>query len=160
MTLMQKNLSFIVSLALVCLVGTLGALASVDAKAFYGALNQPSWAPPAWLFGPVWTLLYLMMAFSLWLYWLSAARKPLGLVIFLLQLAANALWSWLFFKWHLGAWALLDVLLLLVLIAASVRLFLPANRLAGYLLLPYLAWVGFASVLTLGVWQLNPAVLG
>jgi len=108
----------------------------------------------------VWTLLYLMMAFSLWLYWLSAARKPLGLVIFLLQLAANALWSWLFFKWHLGAWALLDVLLLLVLIAASVRLFLPASRLAGYLLLPYLAWVGFASVLTLGVWQLNPAVLG
>ena len=91
-----------------------GAIASIEAKTFYGQLAQPEWAPPAWLFGPVWTSLYALMAIAAWLVWREGGfrsnRMPLGL--FLLQLALNALWSWLFFAWHLGALAFGEVVLL------------------------------------------------
>ena len=102
-------------LALVMATGGLGAAASVDAASFYGQLNLPAWAPPAGVFGPVWTVLYLLMGVAVWLVWREVdapARKP-ALAVFVAQLAVNALWSWLFFAWHLGAWALADVLLLL-----------------------------------------------
>lgn len=138
-----------------------GAVASVQAASFYSQLVRPGWAPPAGVFGPVWSALYALMGVAAWLVW----REPkegghaLPLSLFVAQLAVNALWSWLFFAWHLGAAAFGDVLLLLALIAATIMAFWRVRPLAGMLLLPYLAWVGFASALTWAVWQRNPGVL-
>jgi tryptophan-rich sensory protein len=138
---------------------TLGALASKDAAAFYATLDKPSWAPPAAVFGPVWSLLYALMGVAVWLVWRLPSRSRGPLILFGAQLAANALWSWLFFGWHQGALATWEVLLLLVLIALTMIAFWRESRLAAALLLPYLVWVGFASALTWSVWQRNPGLL-
>jgi tryptophan-rich sensory protein len=139
-----------------------GAVASIQARSFYGELLQPAWAPPPWLFGPVWTVLYGLMAIAAWLVWRSGGFRthPIALSVFLGQLVVNALWSWLFFVWHLGAWAFADTVLLWVLIMATLVCFWRVRPLAGVLLLPYLLWVSFASMLNYALWQLNPQVLG
>lgn len=137
----------------------LGGIASSDAASFYAQLNKPSWAPPSGVFGPVWTTLYLLMAIAVWLVWRSPARTMGALALFGGQLVANALWSWLFFAWHRGAWAAVEVLVLLALIAATMLAFWRISRLAAVLLAPYLAWVAFASALTWAVWRANPQLL-
>jgi len=140
----------------------IGAVASVQAGAFYARLAQPSWAPPSSVFGPVWTVLYALMAIAAWLVWrrggVRANRSALSL--FLLQLALNALWSWLFFAWHLGGLAFAEILVLWVLIVATLVSFWRVRPLAGALLIPYLLWVSFAVALNYSVWQLNPQLLG
>ncbi|RCW65593.1 TspO/MBR related protein [Pseudorhodoferax soli] len=139
-------------------VAALGAWASRAAPQFYAQLDQPGWAPPASVFGPVWTLLYLMMAVAAWQVWrLRGWCVPL--VLFLVQLAANGLWSWLFFGWRLGGPAFADIVLLWVLLAATLAGFWRIRRSAGLLLLPYLAWVTFAAALNWAVWQRNPGLL-
>ena len=139
-----------------------GARASVQAARFYSQLAQPTWAPQSWVFGPVWTLLYAMMAAAAWLVWrrdgFRGARTALGL--FLAQLAANALWSWLFFAWHLGGAAFSDIVALWLLIVATLIAFWRHSKPAAALLLPYLLWVSFALALNYSVWHLNPALLG
>lgn len=139
-----------------------GAVASIQAKSFYAKLAQPGWAPPAWLFGPVWTVLYALMAIAAWLVWRSGGFRAnsVALSLFLLQLAFNALWAWLFFAWRLGALAFADILVLWLLIVATLISFWRVSRLAGALLVPYLLWVGFAAALNYSVWQLNPQILG
>lgn len=136
-----------------------GAAASVDAASFYAQLNKPSWAPPAWLFGPVWSALYSLMGVSAWLVWRSSPPNRAALALYAAQLAANALWSWLFFEWHRGALAAVEVLVLLALIGCTVFAFWRSSRSAAVLLVPYLAWVSFASLLTWSVWQRNPTLL-
>lgn len=142
--------------------GGIGAAASVSAASFYGQLAQPSWAPPAWLFGPVWSALYLLMAIASWLVWrrhrFHGARR--ALVLFGAQLVANALWTWLFFAWRLGAIAFVEILVLWLLISLTMRAFWQLHRRAALMLAPYLAWVSFAAALNLSLWRLNPAVLG
>lgn len=139
-----------------------GAVASIQAKSFYSQLVQPAWAPPPGVFGPVWTTLFALMGIAAWLVWrgggLRANHVPLGL--FLLQLAINALWSWLFFAWQLGAWALVDVVALWGLILATLVAFWRVRPLAAVLLIPYLLWVSFAAALNFSLWQLNPQLLG
>lgn len=158
----QQIGGFIVWMILAFIAAGFGAAASVHAASFYAQLVSPPWAPPAWVFGPVWTTLYVLMGFAAWLVWRvggSAEAKP-ALVLFLFQLVLNALWSWLFFAWHLGAWAFLDVVVLWVLILATVIAFWRVRPIAGVLLVPYFLWVSFALVLNYSVWQLNPALLG
>jgi len=140
----------------------LGAMASVQAAEFYAQLNQPRWAPPAWLFGPAWTTLYLLMAIAAWLVWREHGwrRARVALTLFVVQLAANAIWSWLFFVWHRGALAFFDIVLLWSLIVATIFAFSRLQPLAAKLLLPYLAWVSFAGALNFAVWRLNPGALG
>lgn len=149
-------------LGLCYVAAAIGAVASVEAPAFYGELVQPSWAPPAWLFGPVWTTLYTLMAVAAWLVWRAAplAQTRVALALFLAQLAVNALWSWLFFAWQLGGWAFAEVLLLWALIAATIVAFWRFSRLAAVLLVPYLGWVSFAAALNFWLWRANPALLG
>lgn len=139
-----------------------GAVASVNAGDFYQQLARPDWAPPGWLFSPVWTTLYALMGVAAWLVWRAHAFDPAraALILFMIQLAVNALWSWLFFVWRQGALAFVEALLLWVLIACTVVAFWRLQRLAAVLLLPYLAWVGFACALTFATWRLNPEVLG
>ena len=140
----------------------IGGAASIQASPFYTQLLRPDWAPPPAIFGPVWTVLYALMGIAAWLVWrvggFRAARSALSL--FLVQLALNALWSWLFFRWHRGALAFADILLLWAVIAATLISFWRIRPLAGALLVPYLLWVSFASALNYSVWQLNPQVLG
>lgn len=148
-------------LLLTTLTGGIGAIASVHAREFYATLNQPPWAPPAGVFGPVWTLLYMCMGVAAWLVWrergFARARGALGL--FLLQLGVNALWSWLFFAWHRGGLAFADIVVLLALIVATISAFARIRRAAAWLLVPYLAWVAFATALNYSVWQRNLPLL-
>ncbi len=138
--------------------GALGALATRQAREFYAGLVRPEWAPPGWLFGPVWTALYLLMGVAAWLVWRKAGWTDAAgaLSLFLAQLVCNAVWSWLFFAWRRGAWALANIVLLVVLIVATIVAFARVHRLAALLLVPYLAWVLFATALTYAIWRANP----
>ncbi|MEM9688361.1 MAG: TspO/MBR family protein [Pseudomonadota bacterium] len=140
----------------------IGARASISASTFYAQLTQPAWAPPAWVFGPVWAVLFALMAIAAWLVWREGgfAAQRNALVMFLAQLALNVLWSWLFFAWQLGGIAFAEVLLLWAAILLTIVLFWRVKPLAGALLVPYLLWVSFASVLNLTLWLSNPALLG
>jgi benzodiazapine receptor len=142
--------------------GGIGAIASASAATFYGDLSQPSWAPPAWLFGPVWSGLYVLMGIAAWLVWREHGFRgaPTALKLFVAQLFANALWTWIFFVWHQGALSLAEIAVLWLLIASTIRAFWRLHRLAALLLVPYLAWVSFATALTASLWRLNPAALG
>jgi benzodiazapine receptor len=124
---------------------------------WYASLNRPSYAPPNWVFGPVWTILYLMMAVSGWLVWKShvSASKPRALTMFGVQLLLNAAWSAIFFGWHQPGWALLEMGLLWLALVATIVLFKRHSATAAMLLVPYLAWVSFAAVLNYGFWSLN-----
>lgn len=157
----RQAIGLVVWLLLTFATAAIGAVASANAGAFYAQLTRPSWAPPGWLFGPVWSALYALMGVSAWLVWrargLVGAR--IALILFITQLAANALWSWLFFLWHQGGLAFAEVLILWCLIVATVVSFWRISALATALLMPYLAWVTFASALTFAVWRLNPGLL-
>jgi len=124
---------------------------------WYAQLQKPSWNPPAWIFGPVWTALYAMMAVAAWLIWrrggFAAQRVPLA--VFLLQLLLNALWSPLFFGLHNPALAFAEIMLLWLAVICTLLVFWQVQRGAGLLLVPYLAWVTFAAVLNFTLWRLN-----
>ena len=149
---------FVVTLA----AASVGAITSARAAKFYGQLSQPKWAPPAWLFGPMWTVLYLLMVVAVWLVWCDYGFTGGGVALglYVVQLVANALWSWLFFVLHRGAVSTAEIAVLWLLILATIISFWPLHRLAALLLVPYLAWVGVASALTLVLWRSNRAVLG
>lgn len=140
---------------------SLGGFASANAGDFYQQLTRPAWAPPSWLFAPVWTLLYLLMGIAAWLVWRERGfrKAPFTLSLFLIQLGVNALWTWLFFVWHLGAMAFYEILILWALIVCTLIAFWRVRAIAGALMAPYLAWVTLAAALTYAVWQANPALL-
>jgi len=125
---------------------------------WYAALRKPAWNPPGWVFGPVWSTLYTMMAVAAWLVWkrggFAAQRRPLAL--FLAQLALNAVWTPLFFGLHRPGVAFAEIVLLWLAIAATLVAFRPVSRAAAWLIAPYLAWVSFAAVLNGTLWRLNP----
>jgi tryptophan-rich sensory protein len=139
-------------------VGGLGSFRAVD---FYVALSLPSWAPPASVFGPAWTALYILMAIAAVMVWRVRGRRGVrrALGLYGVQLALNALWPWLFFAWRRGELAFAEVVLLVVMVAVTIGAFWRVRHAAALLLLPYLAWVSFAAALTLAVWRLNPTRL-
>ncbi len=122
---------------------------------WYAGLVKPGFNPPDWLFAPVWTALYILMAVAAWRVWRIAGLKSIELTAFFVQLALNCAWSFLFFSAHWIAVALADLGMLWLLILATLILFWRRDRLAGLLLLPYLAWAGFALALNAAIWQLN-----
>jgi len=124
---------------------------------WYAGLRKPAWNPPNWIFGPVWTGLYTLMAISAWLVWKKGgfAIQRTGLCLFFVQLTFNAAWSPLFFGLHNPGLALVDLLLLWMVLLATILAFWKARRIAGVLLLPYLGWVTFAGALNFALWRLN-----
>ncbi|MFH2037359.1 MAG: TspO/MBR family protein [Candidatus Zixiibacteriota bacterium] len=124
---------------------------------WYQGLVKPSWNPPNWIFGPVWTLLYTLMAVAVWLVWKERHKDNIksAIILYALQLFLNGIWSFIFFGQELIGLALVDILILLILIIATLLNFYKINRTAGILLIPYLIWVGFASALNFRLWQLN-----
>lgn len=158
----QKQIVGLAGWLVVCFISAaVGSAASIQAGSFYAELVRPEWAPPPSVFGPVWTVLYTLMGISAWLVWRERGFMAAGpaLTLFLVQLALNALWTWLFFAWQRGALAFIDILLLWVLIVATLITFWRIRPVAGALLVPYLLWVSFASALNYSVWQLNPEIL-
>jgi tryptophan-rich sensory protein len=145
-------------LALSFSAAALGGLAMRGGPgAWYAGLAKPAWTPPDWLFGPVWALLYTLMALAAWLVWreagLAGARLALGL--FVVQLVLNAAWTPLFFGLHRPGWAFVDICALFLAVAATTAAFFARSPAAGALMLPYLGWVGFASALNFAIWRLN-----
>ena len=124
---------------------------------WYAALAKPAWTPPNWIFGPVWSLLYLCMAFAAWRVWQRHGwkRATVPLSLFLIQLLLNVAWSWLFFYLQGPGIAFAEIVVLWVAIAATTAAFWHSSRAAGLLMFPYLVWVSFAVVLNFAIWRLN-----
>jgi len=157
----RSILGFIVILGVTLIAAAVGGWASANAPGFYALLNKPAWAPPAAVFGPVWTVLYLLMAIAAWLVWKKGRKQEVrkALWFYLVQLVVNTFWTWFFFAWRQGGWALAEIVVLWVLILLTIIAFYRVRPLAGVLLFPYLVWVGFAAVLNAVLWRLNPELL-
>lgn len=146
-----------VSVVAVTIAAGVGGAAAARAADTYGRLQQPGWAPPASLFGPVWTVLYVLMAISAWLVWRSEPSREnrVPLIVYGVQLVLNMAWTPLFFGLGWRGTAFIEILVLWGFIVATVMLFWHRSRWAALLLLPYVAWTTFAAVLNFSVWQLN-----
>ena len=157
---MLELVAFVVFLALCVAAAATGIV--FRPGQWYANLNQPAWRPPNALFGPVWLVLYIMIATAGWLVWRQAgvagAALPLGLYV--LQLLLNATWSWLAFRRRRLDLAALDMAALWLAILATILAFQPINATAAWLLVPYLAWVSFALALNVKLWRLNPVASG
>lgn len=152
---MSDWMSLLPFIAVVFVVALSGALFMPGD--WYRSLNKPTWTPPDWLFGPAWTILYLLIAVAGWLVWKSAGFGP-ALAVWTLNLAFNAAWSWLMFGRRQITAALVDALGMLVTIVAFMILAWPSSETATWLFAPYLAWVMFAATLNTSIMLRNPAV--
>lgn len=134
-----------------------GLWTAAEVPAWYTTLARPSFAPPDWVFGPVWTVLYGMMAVAAWLVWRApgSSRRAYGVRFFLVQLGLNFCWTPIFFHYHAIGGALADIAVLWVAIVGTIAVFGRVSRVAAWLLVPYLAWVSFATLLNAGFWRLN-----
>ena len=147
------------SLLVVFVAAAIGGFGTRSAPEFYAQLSLASWAPPAWLFGPAWTVLYTMMGVAAWLVWRAPGRHGVAIGLFGAQLVPNMLWGWFFFAWRQGGLASADIVVLDVLVVMTLIAFWRVRPLAGMLLVPYLAWISFATALSFSTWQRNPGLL-
>ena len=144
----------------VCLgAGALGSVfTALSVESWYRAIDKPAFTPPSWVFGPVWTLLYILMGIALFLVWRQGTDTPgvrTALTVFVIQLALNTLWSLLFFGLRRPLLGLIDIALLWAAILVTMVRFHPLSRTAAWLLAPYLAWVSYATALNFAIWRLN-----
>lgn len=156
---MNTYIKLFISVVLCLAIGGIsGYLTSNEITTWYVTLNKPSFNPPNWIFGPVWSTLYFLMGISFWLVWKSNANttiKNKAITFFIIQLILNFFWSIIFFSLHQLGFALVEIILLWIFILLSIISFYPISKIAAYLLLPYLFWVSFASILNLAIWKLN-----
>ncbi len=156
---MNDTIKLVISIAVPVAVGGLSGFATARGVAnWYPTLTKPPFNPPSWVFGPVWTVLYIMMGVAAFLVWrkgLDADGVKMALTVFAIQLVLNGLWSILFFGMQAPGWALFEIILLWIAIGVTTVLFWRVVPLAGALLLPYWAWVSFAAVLNASLWWLN-----
>jgi tryptophan-rich sensory protein len=156
---LKPILGLIIWIAVSFCAGLIGSRFTGPAVAsWYADTNKPAWTPPAVVFGPVWSALYLMMGMAAWLVWRKAGLSgaSTAMVLFGLQLIGNAAWSWIFFGLHRFDLAFFEIVILWALILATLIAFWRHDTRAGLLLLPYLAWVSYASALNSAIWRLNP----
>lgn len=135
-----------------------GLITRNSVPTWYAGIHKPSWTPPNWLFGPVWTLLYISMAVAAWLNWQHGGweKNWPALSVFALQLILNAAWTPLFFGAHRIGWALVDIVALWAAIGTTLVLFWRADMISGAILIPYWCWVSFAVALNYALWRMNP----
>lgn len=154
-----RNAGIFIGCLILCqAAGALGTIATIpNIPTWYASLNKPSLQPPNWLFGPVWTLLYTLMAVSLYLLIraVPSQQRTRAISIFAVQLLLNTIWSFLFFQFHLLGTSLGEILLLLLSMIAFCIAAWPVHRVAVYCFLPYIAWVSFASLLNGSIWYMN-----
>ncbi len=154
----MKAAALIVAFAVCFAVAALGAkFTTPSLPVWYASLHKPAWTPPSWLFAPVWTVMFAMMAISVWLVWVRVgfAGAPIAFGLFAVQLALNAGWSLLFFAQRDPGAAFVEVVILWIAIALTALAFSQVETLAAVLLVPYLAWVSFAAALNFAIWRLN-----
>ena len=154
----SHTIKLIISILLPLSVGALaGMFTSQAVPTWYASLNRPSFSPPNWVFGPVWTSLYILLGISFFLIWKEEASKvrDLAIKVFLIQMLLNFAWSFIFFYFNLIGVALLEIILLWISIASMIYLFYKIKPLAAYLNIPYLLWVSFATILNAGYYFLN-----
>lgn len=153
----KKQWLMLAGLILLCLaVGSIGGFASASAiDGWYRTLAKPWWNPPDWVFGPVWTVLYIMMAVAAWLVWKTGDRVGPALTLFFVQLALNLAWTFIFFSAEQPGLALVEIVFLWLSVLFTMLAFFGRQTTAGWLFVPYLAWVSFAGILNLAIWWLN-----
>jgi translocator protein len=156
---MKNWVKLVIALIIPQLVAASGAYFTVTGTgSWYQTLDKPSWNPPSWVFGPVWTTLYVLMGIAMFLVWRSDAPDKLkrrATILWGVQLVFNFLWSFLFFGQEQIFGALLEIVVLWVLILLTIFAFARVNKLAAWLLVPYISWVSFATILTYTIWDLN-----
>ncbi len=154
---MSNTLKLIISLALPQLAGGLGAFFTITfVQSWYQTINKPSFNPPSWIFGPMWTLLYVLMGISCYLIWKgNHPQKKQFLTLYFVQLFLNALWSPAFFGLESPILGLVVIVPMWALILTCIIQFRKASKLASGLMVPYLLWVSFATVLNFSIWWLN-----
>lgn len=155
---MKINWLLFVGFIVLCnLIGGIGAIWTSSDSAWYKGLNKPSFNPPSWVFGPVWTIIFTLMGISLYFVWTSSDSRirTIALIFFGVQFLLNILWSYLFFGINNSGLAFLEILILEAFIITTGILFYLVKPISGYLFLPYFLWVGFASVLNYFLWRLN-----
>ena len=154
-----ESIKLIVSITICLFAGFLGSFFTIPAiPTWYATLTKPSFAPPNWLFFPVWTTLFVMMGISLYLVWrkgLEGQQIKKALVIFAVQLILNVLWSAAFFGLRSPLSGLIEISILWISIAFTIMIFMKISRTAGLLLIPYIIWVSFAAILNFMIWRLN-----
>lgn len=151
-------LKLLFSIILPLSIGAIAGMFTSDAvPEWYASLNRPSFSPPNWIFGPVWTTLYILMGISLFLIWKQAVSKErnMAIIIFLLQLLLNFAWSFIFFYFNMIGLALVEIVLLWISIVMMLVLFYRVNPIASYINIPYFLWVIFATVLNASYYFLN-----
>ncbi|MGV3595511.1 MAG: TspO/MBR family protein [Sediminibacterium sp.] len=154
----SNGIKLISSIALCVLLGSVGGLVTVnEIPNWYATLNKPSFNAPNWLFGPVWTTLYVLMGISVYLIWKQPVSKERNkaLQLFILQFILNFCWSFIFFGLHATGWALIEMIALWILILLSILYFAKHSKTAAWLLVPYISWVSFALLLNAAIWKLN-----
>lgn len=150
----------LIAAILICqAAGGIGAIATTSSiGTWYATLNKPSFNPPNWVFGPVWTTLYALMGIAVWMVWSKGISNPtvrVAVILFAIQLLLNSLWTFIFFYFHQPGWAFVEIVLLWVAILLTIIWFFRISTAAGILMLPSIVWVSFASVLNFSLWWLN-----
>ena len=154
----SNGIKLMISIVLCVSLGSVGGLVTVnEIPTWYASLNKPSFNPPNWLFGPVWTTLYLLMGISAYLIWKQPVSKERNkaLQFFILQFILNFCWSFIFFGLHATGWAFIEMIALWILILLTILHFSRHSKLAAWLLVPYISWVSFALLLNAAIWRLN-----
>ncbi|MBZ5740272.1 TspO/MBR family protein [Nocardioides mangrovi] len=151
---LPSGLALVVFLLAVAAVAGVGGLAAANASDTYDRLELPAFAPPSWLFGPVWTVLYVLIAVAGWLVWRQVGVDR-AMAAYAVQLVLNACWTPLFFAGDWYGAALVEIVVLVAAVVVTIGMFWRRQRAAAYLLLPYAAWVGFATALNASIWWLN-----
>lgn len=156
---MSSYVKLLIAIAIPVLVGGISGFFTVSGvESWYQTIQKPSWNPPNWVFGPVWTTLYVMMGIALWLVWKEDTSRELKMIAFILfgvQLILNFLWSFVFFKLEQPGFAFLEILFMWVAILATIFAFAQVNKTAAWLLVPYISWVSFAAILNFTIWRMN-----
>lgn len=156
---MSNIVKGIVAIAIPLLVGgASGFFTITGVDSWYQTINKPSWNPPNWVFGPVWTTLYIMMGIALFLVWkedTSEELKKIAIALFSVQLILNFFWSFIFFNQQQPGWALVEIIAMWFFILLTIFAFAQVNKTAAWLLVPYISWVSFATILNYSIWQLN-----
>ncbi len=157
MTTTPRQLAVLGGFILLCLgSGSLGGWVTSGAiDSWYRTIAKPDWTPPDWLFAPVWTVLFIMMAVAAWLVWRTQDRIKPAMTLFFSQLALNLAWSFLFFGARSPGMAMMEIVLLWLSVLATMLAFFARSKLAGWLFVPYLAWVSFAAFLNFTIWRMN-----
>lgn len=156
---MKNWIKLVVSIVLPLAVGAVaGMFTASEINGWFQTIEKPAWQPPNWVFGPVWTVLYILMGVALYLVWKKDAPKGvrrMAITLWIIQLVFNFLWSFIFFKEHQLDWALAEILVLWFFILLTILYFARISKVAAWLMVPYISWVSFASLLTFTIYELN-----